>query len=634
MPRLTIHKSTFTGGEISPRLLGRGDLRAYTNGAGKLRNVIIQPTGGVSRRAGTRHIDTLPGIGRLISFEFSISQVYLMVLTDLKLHVYRDGVSQAIITTPWDESRLFQLDWVQSADTLLIVHPDIQPKKITRQSHTRWNIENWSYVGTEQGRIFQPHHKFAADGVTLRPSGEKGTITLTASAPVFDQAHVGARFRIANKEVSIISRASPTLAGASVLETLPNTHATPDWTEEAFSNYRGYPGAVTFHQDRTVIGGTRDIPNQIWMSKSGDLFNFDIGEGLDDDAIEFALLSDQINAIRGVFSGRHLQVFTSGAEWMITGDPLTPENAQVRRQTQIGSPVDRLVPPRNADGATHFVPRNGLELREFLFTDVEQAYGSSDLAILSGHLIERPVDQDFDSRGRHLYIVMENGDMASLTIYRSQEVIGWSLNQTAGRYRSVAVAGDIVYLVTERDGDHYVERFDDNLFVDAGLAKISQNPAITWTGFDHLDGKTVKVQADGAVHADVTVEKGTVTLTEPATNMQAGLGFTHVIEPLPPAIQTEQGGNQGGRLRLVSATYRLQETNSMRLNVGHGFEDVPFKTFGGNVLDAAITPFTGDITIRSFGWTRDAIKPLWRIEQDTPLPFTLLSVTQEVAVND
>ena len=52
MPRLTLHKTSFTSGEISPRLLGRGDLSAYENGAAKLRNIFVHPTGGISRRGG------------------------------------------------------------------------------------------------------------------------------------------------------------------------------------------------------------------------------------------------------------------------------------------------------------------------------------------------------------------------------------------------------------------------------------------------------------------------------------------------------------------------------------------------------------------------------------------------------
>jgi hypothetical protein len=58
MARLTLHKTSFTAGEISSRLLGRGDLTAFENGAAKLRNVFIHPTGGVSRRPGLRYLDT------------------------------------------------------------------------------------------------------------------------------------------------------------------------------------------------------------------------------------------------------------------------------------------------------------------------------------------------------------------------------------------------------------------------------------------------------------------------------------------------------------------------------------------------------------------------------------------------
>lgn len=52
MARTTQIKTTFTAGEVSADLLGRGDLRAYENGALKLRNVFIQPTGGVKAPRG------------------------------------------------------------------------------------------------------------------------------------------------------------------------------------------------------------------------------------------------------------------------------------------------------------------------------------------------------------------------------------------------------------------------------------------------------------------------------------------------------------------------------------------------------------------------------------------------------
>ena len=632
MPRLTTHKSNFTAGEVSARLLGRGDLRAYANGASRLRNVFIQPTGGVSRRAGTRFVETAAGGGRLAAFEFNTEQVYLLHFSHLQLDVFTDGVRTATIATPWTEAQVPQLVWVQSADTLLVVHPEAAPRKITRTSHADWQIADWTYA-EKNGRILQPHRKFAGADVTIATNGTSGTVTLTASADVFQAGHVGTRLRIANKEVEVTAVASATSATATVKETLTGTAATKDWEEQAFSPVRGYPATVTFHQDRTVIGGSRDLPNQIWMSKSADLFNFDLGEGLDDEAIEFSLLSDQVNACRWVFSGRHLQVFTSGAEWMVTGEPLTPGAVQIRRQTRIGSRLDRAVPPRNVDGATLFAPRTGRELREFLFTDVEQAYQARDLATVAEHLINDPVDQDYDARNRYLHVVMADGTMATLTIYRTEEITGWTLNDTQGAFRSVAAVGDEVYLLAERAGGFTIEAFDADLQVDCGVAQADAEAKAEWSGLDHLEGRTVKVVADGSVHGDAVVAGGKVSLNHPATSVKVGLGYTHVIEPLPPAIQGGQGSNQGGRLRLVAATYRLKDAASLRLDTGRGYTEVPFREFGGELLDAAPRSFSGDRTVRAFGWRRDATQPLWRIEQDTPLPFTLLSVTEEVNAN-
>lgn len=633
MARVTTLKTSFTAGEISPRLLGRGDLRAYENGATRLRNVFIHPTGGVTRRSGLRFVAEADGPGRLVAFEFNTEQTYLLAFTDLKIAVLRDDVEVAEIAAPWSAAQVAQINWVQSADVLFVVHPEVAPRRITRTSDTDWTIEAWSFA-EKDGRRFQPTHKFAADAVTLAASGTSGTITLTASADLFQAGHVGVRFRISNKEVEIASVASATSAQATVMETLAGTAATADWEEAAFSPVRGWPVAVCFHQDRFVIGGARDLPNRLWLSKSADLFNFDLGEGLDDEAIEFAILSDQVNAIRAVFSGRHLQVFTSGAEWMVTGDPLTPANLQLNRQTRIGSPVDRTVPPRDVDGATLFVPRSGPELREFLFADVEQAYQATDLATLAQHLIVAPRDQDFDRGRRLLHVVMADGALGTLTVFRAEQVTAWTRQETAGAFLSVAVVGDDTYLLVERAGGVFIERFDDDLEVDSGLSGSDETPTATWSGLDHLEGETVKIVADGTVAPDATVTDGAVTLETPASQVQTGLPFAHQIEPLPPAVQGAQGGAIGGRVRPVAITLRLQETAALTLDVGRGLREIPFKRFGDALLDAAPPPFTGDITVRAFGWRRSPTEPLWRIAQSTPLPFTLLAVATEIGIND
>ncbi len=119
MTRIREIKTTFTAGEVSSDLLGRGDLRAYENGALALRNVFIKPTGGVTRRAGLGFIDSAAGDGRLISFEFNTQQTYLLVLTNTQIDIYANGIKDSTISAPWTQEQIKHLAWTQSADTLL-----------------------------------------------------------------------------------------------------------------------------------------------------------------------------------------------------------------------------------------------------------------------------------------------------------------------------------------------------------------------------------------------------------------------------------------------------------------------------------------------------------------------------------
>ena len=625
MPAIKRTKTSFTAGELAPELLGRADLRAYENGARRLRNVVIQPTGGVSRRAGLRHVAMLPGMARLLPFEFNTEQTYLMVLTAEKLAIYAADLKIAELIAPWTETMLPQMGFTQNADTLLLTHPDMRPQKVQR-TNTGWTISAWSFTQ-------DPFFRFAASDVTLTPSALNGTITVSASAPIFTPEHIGVRLRIGGKRVLVSAVNSQSTIVASVEQPLSSTAATKDWEEAAFSTARGWPITCCFHQDRLVIGGSRELPNRLWLSRTGDLFNFDPGTGLDDEAIAFSLLSDQVNAIRGVFSGQHLQLFTSGAEWMVTGDPLTPANIQINRQTRVGSPVDRLVPPIDVDGSTIFVSRAGQGVYEFAYTQVQQAYQANDLAILARHLVKAPRAMAYDQRARLLHLVMEDGALGTLTLYRAEQVTAWTRQETSGAFRAIAEVEGTLWCVVERAGAISLERFEDGLMQDAALTGTSITPKSSWTGLTHLNGREVTILADGAVRPNAIIGGGAVTLASPATQIAVGLAFTHEIEPLPADLITP-AGSATGPSRLVSVTFRLLETPAVKVDLGKGPQPLALRRFNIDHFDAPPMPFTGDATLRGLGWRKDRMAPLWRIIGTAPQPLTLLSVTTEIRMND
>jgi hypothetical protein len=810
MTSLRVHKTSFTAGEIAPELAGRSDLAAYANGAGRLTNVVVLPTGGVSRRPGLRHVDrarrlltrhtagititapnggatahlndddeatrfatttaigatspyevarydlgaapppvlfvdvldlalsagqapggfqvqhsadaaawtdfgpplsaetrafghrridaagapltrrywrlvrlgagdlgaatvSLSGLhlsaesaaaspGRLVAFEFSAAETYLLVATERGLAVYREGARVADVPLPYVGDQLGAFAWAQSADTLLLTHPDKPPLRVARfgllVSSPRvedWRVAPWRFVledtkltdkgkkvpasedGTALGTsLRQPYYKFADAETTLAASGtvRDTSVTLAASAPAFDALDVGRRFRLEEREVEITAVASSTSATAAVKETLKSTAATKDWDEPAFSPRRGWPATAAFHQDRLVVGGARDLPNRLWLSRSGDLWNFDLGEGLDDEAIEFAMLSDQVNAIRAVFSGRHLQVFTSGGEWMVTGDPLTPENVQLKRQTRIGSIAPRYVPPRDVDGGTLFAARNGRELREFLFADVEQAYQANDLALLARHILVDPVDQDYDALRRLFHLVKADGTLATVTVYRAEQVTAWTTAATDGLFKAVSVVDDDVYALVERQGALLIERFDAALNTD-GAETRSGAPATVFAGLDRHEGRAVAIVTEAGPVARQTVSAGAVTLDAPAAAVEIGLPYAMVVEPLAPASLEPKLSNLGVAVRLVAADFRLVATKALTVDTGAGARPVPFKRFGAaGALDAPPPALSGDVTVRALGWRRGGLAPLWRVVQDAPLPATILAVSTRIKIGD
>jgi len=627
--------TNFTAGELDPKLLGRADLRAYENGASKLKNVLLHPTGGVSRRRGMQFLADLPAEGRLIGFEFNTAQFYLLVLTHERLDVYQDGVLiQGNITAPWREHMLPNLVWVQSADTLFIAHPELRPRRITREGPGAWAINDIRFAFDGKRELI-PHHKFAPPEAEITPSGTTGTITLTVTHPTFDAAtHIGVPFRLNGGEVKIASVTSTTEAEADVQVDLDHAETTRGWSEAAISPARGWPHTIAFHQSRLVLGGAQLLPNHVWMSHINDIFNFDLGEGLDDEAIHFELLSGEVNAVRGMLSRGELQIFTSGGEWLIAGEPLTPKTVQAKRQTRIGSRTDRYVPPRDVDGATLFVSREGTKVSEFTQSEVRQSFIASDLSLLARHQVDDIIDLDYEADRRLVYCVRADGTIARLTQYRAEQVTAWTTQATAGKVVAIAVVGGFVYLMVTRDGGTFLEVLEPDVALDSAIAGTADPATKTWSGLDHLEGQTVGVVADGRVKTARTVANGEIVLDEPAAEVTAGLTYTHEVAPLPPLPENAMGLSYSTRTRLIQATFRVHETADLRVDVGDGPEPILFQQFGGQLLDSPPEPVSGDRPVRALGWRSAGVEPLWRIVGTRPLPFTLLAVTTEMKVND
>ena len=159
MARLQLLQNSLITGVVAPTLYGRIDLEKYYSGLDTADNVTIMPHGGVERRPGLRYITTVPTGSRLFSFEFNVDQNYILVLSLAEIRIYKPGDNTLLKTLTWTvtQKQLNEMDIIQSADTVIIVHEDFKPKKIMREgSDTDWslgditltNIPKFKYDGT------------------------------------------------------------------------------------------------------------------------------------------------------------------------------------------------------------------------------------------------------------------------------------------------------------------------------------------------------------------------------------------------------------------------------------------------------------------------------------------------------
>jgi len=625
-------QSSFTAGELDPGLAGRIDVTKYYAGAELLRNVLVRPQGGVRRRPGMAHLTELPdgldGV-RLVPFAFNTEQTYCLALTAGMFRVWlaNGTLVHEQAGCPWNATQASQMNYAQSADTLLLFHPDVPPQRIRRgNSHDAWTRDAMPYANL-------PTHDYGAvtPAGTITPSATSGTVTLTASQATFTADHVGWQLAGNQGRARITAVASATSATADVLVAqFKNTDAFADWSleEPVMNAARGWPECGTFHAGRLWLGGFRARPATLMASVVADFWNFDQGTGLDDQAMYWTIGTDQVNAIHQMISGRTLQILTSGSEHVIaTEPPITPTNIYVGEQTRRG--IKRWCRVCEVDGASLFIQAGGAALRQFLYDNVEDAYRSDLLSLLAAHLIKDPVDmaarkgQTTDDAD-HVLLVNPDGTISVLTTLRAQEVAAFSRWETAGQVRAVAalLSGE-VFFATVRGGSLRVELWDEARLLDSG-ALVTGTDLTSISGLAHCDGLTLRRLLDGADNGIGLVTNGTLALPLPAARAEVGLDVPLAVTPMPAEPRHASGALIGRKCRLVNATARVRDTGSFAMRG----QPVLTRTLGlapAPTLGSAPPVQTTDVTVRGLiGWQERHSLP---ITQDVAAPFELLALS-------
>tara|TARA_B100001093_G_scaffold256379_1_gene245185 strand:- start:6092 stop:8023 length:1932 start_codon:yes stop_codon:yes gene_type:complete len=635
--------TNFTAGEITPLLSSRVDTDAYKNGVKTLRNFRILSQGGIRRRGGFRYLQSLSNIPyQTEPYIYDEDEAYIALFSNTRVDIVDvtnpTAIADTITSCPWTTAMIGELKVAQSGDTMIITHPDLPIQKLTRTAADTFSRSAFAF-DTSNNFTHQPYHRFIDPSVTLDPDNTStSNQTITASSAIFSSDWVGEEIEFTDTNgdihhVEVIAFLSTTTITGK-FDTAPHNHsAVTTWKEQVFSTRRGFARTVMFHDQRLIFGGSKELPNHIFFSKTAEFFNFDVGTGLDNESIQVQIAENQVSEIKSLSSLRHLSIFTSEKELFVpTVDdkPLTPSTISIKTQTSFGSSE---VSPVEFDGAIIFLTKSKGSIREFIFSDLSQAYNSDALTLLSPHLIGTPTNLESqreatDQVESYLYVVNSSGKMPVFMSVRKEKLQGWGEYSTVGNFKNVVNVNRKVYAVCERTINSStlttLELLDNEYHTDSALKLTNGSPTTSWT-IAHLPNTEVVVKSGNySLGTYTTNGSGVITVSDAVSSVEVGLNYTPTLTTLPPEFTLQDGISVGQKRRVVRVVMDLNES----LNI---------QAKGTNLLirrvtdDFSLEP--SSVTERKelylLGWGKEGTVT---ITQDQPLPLTLNGVMLEVEV--
>jgi hypothetical protein len=584
------------------------------------------------------------------------------------------------IPTPYASADIFSLNTVQSADVLTIVHQNYAPRELRRYGATDWRLTTitfaseisapgsvsavasggsspttYSYKVTAVGDTGQEESlpsSLASCTNNLLTTGYYNTVSWASVSGA-------TRYNVYKESNGLYGYIGQTDGTSFKDENITaDVSKTPPIQNTPFSGSSNYPGAVSYFEQRRVFGGTINKKNNIWMTRSGTESNLAYSIPVrDDDAISFRVATREANTIRHIIPLTNLILLTSSAVGRVTSvnsDAITPTTISVRPQSNVGA---SNVQPVVVNNNLVYPAARGGHLRELAYAWQANGYVTGDLSIRAPHLFNGYTIKDMafsEAPYPVIWCVSSTGKLLGLTYVPEQQIGAWHQHATytnAGDVDSPVQSNiksccvvtesdeDALYMVVERviNGStvQYIERkqprrftdLEDAFFVHCG-ATYSGAPASTISGLTWLEGETVSILADGAVHPQRTVVSGAITLDRAYSKVQVGLPYNSEIQLLPLAFEAQAFGQ--GRQKNVNKVW-LRVYESSGIFAGPSFDKLV------EAKQRTTEPYGSPPELKSKE-VPIVLTPQWNdngqvcIRQSDPLPLLITSMALEVSV--
>lgn len=315
------------------------------------------------------------------------------------------------LVTPYAEADLFALDCsTQSADVLWVFHHLYPPAVIERLGPNSW-VYSPSLPGQQPGEppyrgtlgVVKTGYSALGQSITAITKANPCNITVAATGTSFSDgdrvyANLIAGMVELNQGEFIVRNPS---FGAGTFSFDLEDPDTGDPVDSSgylayisggfvvqvvplFASPGDYPACGTLYQERLTVGGTDNNPTQFNGSVEGDYPDFICDPNADDFAIQFTLVSNQVNQLLNMIGTPNaLLIGTSGGVWVVTASNGTSiSQTNVNASTQSSQGVAALE-PQLVNGSAIFVSRSLRIVTFLVFNFGTDTWENNDLTRLN-----------------------------------------------------------------------------------------------------------------------------------------------------------------------------------------------------------------------------------------------------------
>ncbi len=616
---------------------------------------------------------------RLVPFEFSTTQAYILEFGDLFIRVYKDNgqiqtAGSVEITTPYLEADLLGLKFCQSADTLYIAHRGYAPRKLTRSSHTSWTLTTISFSGAPSGFAggadeYPACVTFFEERLYWAGSNDNPQTIWASKSGDFENMAVGTgadddaiEFALAASQVNVIQWLIGSSAGLLVGTVGGEFKLTGGTGPVTPTNVQVIPETRYGSNNVSPIEAGRAV---LYMQRAGTklrelAFNLDV-DGLV--APDMTILSEHITA--GGIVDMAYQKEPDTLVWLVRADGTLINVTYERDQNVVawarhpiggyfGNATITVTDYTNiAVGTTLvFTKSDGTTV-----TFTSEASGgtapSADNGWRPNESNDTTADNLFTAINAHADFTVSNPAANVVTIEETAHKVGYltivssdttrlavtdegnAVVESAACIPSVDGLSDEVWISVKRTINQTTKRFVEYLnpaiYVDSGLT-YSGAAATTFSGLEHLEGERVQIIAgtstSKAVYPDATVTGGSVSITgNGRTHAYIGLGYETTLTTLSPEFELAGGGSTVG---LKKAWNRIQVNVYQTVGLTINDQDIIFR-ITSDLLDNPPPQFTGIKDITQLGWDPEDLE--LTIKQKQGLPMTILNITGDLSVH-